>query len=50
MKEVYKDFLTFKNKNANVWCFFNIYLIFESSEKQDERRQDLPDFSVSDSD
>ena len=32
------------------FIYINIYLIFESTEKQDERRQDLPVFSDSDSD
>lgn len=30
--------------------FFKGYLIFESTEKQDERRQDVRDFSDSNSD
>ena len=32
------------------FTYINNYLIFESTEKQDERRQDLPVFSDSDSD
>ena len=45
-----KTFLLLKRKMPMCDNFFKVYLIFEFTEKHDERRQDVPDFSDSNSD